>query len=133
MQHYSLYLTHYSLVLLFYTPWKHQKTFRFSVFRGYKKATPGCNGLNKNSTIQETASIQNSYPADNYMFKVNNKNTGTRRETCSELAMVLVSLLLTLNMFHTLLNDSIVTFEQVKTGWVMTLSNIYMEFFRENN
>ena len=67
------------------------------------------------------------------MFKVNNKNTGTRRETCSELAMVLVSLLLTLNMFHTLLNDSIVTFEQVKTGWVMTLSNIYMEFFRENN
>ena len=30
---------------LFYTPWKHQKTFRFSVFRGYRKATPGCNGL----------------------------------------------------------------------------------------
>ena len=22
-------LTHYSLVLLFYTPWRHQKTFRF--------------------------------------------------------------------------------------------------------
>ena len=40
-------LTHYSPVLLFYTPWKHQKTFRFSdVFRGYRKATPGCNGLN---------------------------------------------------------------------------------------
>ena len=39
-------LTQYSPVLLFYTPWKHQKTFRFSdVFRGYKKATPGCNGL----------------------------------------------------------------------------------------
>ena len=39
-------LTHYSLVLLFYTPW----TFRFSdVFRGYGKATPGCNGLMKES------------------------------------------------------------------------------------
>ena len=39
-------LIHYSLVLLFYTPWKLQKTFRFSdVFRGYRKATPGCNGL----------------------------------------------------------------------------------------
>ena len=34
-------------MLLFYTPWKHQKTFRFSdIFRGYRKATPGCNGLN---------------------------------------------------------------------------------------
>ena len=31
-------------MLLFYTPWK-QKTFRFSVFRGYRKATPGCNRL----------------------------------------------------------------------------------------
>ena len=39
-------LTHYSPVLLFYTPWKHQKIFRFSdVFRGYRKAMPGCNGL----------------------------------------------------------------------------------------
>ena len=37
-------LTHYSPLLLFYTPWKHQKTF---VFRGHRKATPGCNGLNK--------------------------------------------------------------------------------------
>ena len=39
-------LTHYSSVLLFYTPWKNQKAFRFSdVFSGYRKATPGCNGL----------------------------------------------------------------------------------------
>ena len=37
-------LTHCSLVLLFYTPWKHQKTFRSSVFRGYRKETLGCNG-----------------------------------------------------------------------------------------
>ena len=33
-----LQLTHYSPVLLFYNPCKHQKTFRFSdVFRGYRK------------------------------------------------------------------------------------------------
>ena len=39
-------LNHYSPVSLFYTPWKHQKTFSFSdVFRWYRKATPGCNGL----------------------------------------------------------------------------------------
>ena len=39
-------LTHYSPVLLFYTPWKHQKICRFSdVFSGYRKAVPGSNGL----------------------------------------------------------------------------------------
>ena len=33
-------LTHYSTVLLFYTPWKHQKTFTCSdVFRGYQSNT----------------------------------------------------------------------------------------------
>ena len=33
-------------MLLFHTPWKHQKTYRFSdVFRGYRKATLDCNGL----------------------------------------------------------------------------------------
>ena len=42
-------LTYYSPMLLFSTPLKHQKTFRFSdVFRGYRKASPGCNGLQKN-------------------------------------------------------------------------------------
>ena len=42
-------LTHFSPVLLFYTPWKHQKTFRFfDVFRGNRKVTPGCNGLSCN-------------------------------------------------------------------------------------
>ena len=53
-------LTHYSLLLLFYTPlktsenifytpWKHEKTLQsFDVFRGYRKATKatlGCNEL----------------------------------------------------------------------------------------
>ena len=41
-------LTHYSLVLLFYTLWKNEKTFTFYVFREYIKATPGCNGLSVN-------------------------------------------------------------------------------------
>ena len=41
------YLTDCSPLLLFYTPWKHQKIFRLSdIFRGYRKGTPGCNGLN---------------------------------------------------------------------------------------
>ena len=39
-------LTHYSPVLLFWTHLKYQNTTRFSdVFRGYRKATPGCNWL----------------------------------------------------------------------------------------
>ena len=43
-----LILTRCSLVWLFYALRKHQKTFRFSdVFRGNRKATPGCNGLMK--------------------------------------------------------------------------------------
>ena len=43
-------LTHYSLVLFFYTPWKHQKTKKFSdVFGEYRKAAPGCNGLTPSS------------------------------------------------------------------------------------
>ena len=42
-------LTHHNLVLLLYTPWKNQKNFRFSsVFRRFRKATPGCNGLMRN-------------------------------------------------------------------------------------
>ena len=44
-------------------------------------------------------------PAGNYMFKVNNRKTKTRCEICSKLTIkikiVLVSLLLTLNIFHT--------------------------------
>ena len=41
-------LPNYIPILLFYTPWKHQKTFRFTdVFREYRNATPSCNGLSK--------------------------------------------------------------------------------------
>ena len=38
---------HCCAVLIFYTSWKHQKTQTFyDVFRGYRKASPDCNGLN---------------------------------------------------------------------------------------
>ena len=49
-------------------------------------------------------------PAGNYIFKVNNRNTRTRCEICSKLTIkaserrhwvALMSLLLTLNIFHT--------------------------------
>ena len=52
------------------------------------------------------------YSAGNYMFKANNRNTKTRCEMCSKLTLktpertngvVLVALLLSLNIFHTLL------------------------------
>ena len=43
------------------------------------------------------------------MFKVNNK--GTRMTS-------LVSLLLTLNIFHTFFSASLVNFEEVNAGWV---------------
>ena len=53
--------------------------------------------------------FDNKVPAGNYMFKVNNRNLRTRCEICSKITIktpeqgvVLVSLLLTLNMFHTL-------------------------------
>ena len=44
--------------------------------------------------------IQRNYPAGNYIFKVNNRNTRARCEICSIAnGIVLVSLLLTLNIF----------------------------------
>ena len=68
----------------------------------------------KNSFVVE-ATFENcsfwSIPVDNNMFKVNNTNTRKRCEICSQLTIkdtrmtpdiVLFSLLLTLNIFHTL-------------------------------
>ena len=65
------------------------------VFRGVKMETSPKKWFNK------------PYPVGNYMFKVNNRNSRTRSEICSKLTMmtpgvVLVSLLLTLNIFYTL-------------------------------
>ena len=49
------------------------------------------------------------------MFKVNNKDTRT-----TPIVVVLVSLLLTLNIFHTLFYVSIVNFEQVNADYKRT-------------
>ena len=66
-------------VAFLYTPWKHQKSFRFSdVFRGYRKATPGCNGLKAifSSYINQLTSLYirgtlvfHRFPANIYLFK----------------------------------------------------------------
>ena len=45
-------------------------------------------------------SLHRTTATSNYMFKDNNRNTSTRYEKCSKLTMA--SLLLTLNIFHTL-------------------------------
>ena len=45
------------------------------------------------------------------MFKVNNKDTRAMP------GIILVSLLLNLNIFHSLCNASIVNFEQINAGW----------------
>ena len=67
-----------------------------------------------------------AYPAGNYLFKVNHRNTRTRCEICSKLTIktperrhsfVLVSLLLTLNKFTPCSSVSIVNLEQVNAHW----------------
>ena len=57
----------------FLYPWKHQKTLKF-VFRGYKKATPGCNGLNKHN-------IRNSRTRSEICFRIKRKKP-ERHQLC---------------------------------------------------
>ena len=74
------------------------------------------------------------FPASIYSFKANNWNTTTMCEICPKLTIivnvvidvVLVSLLLTLSRFHTLFWCSIVNYEQVDAGWV--LSSYFLNF-----
>ena len=57
--------------------------------------------------------------AGNYMFKVTNRNTRATCEICWKLRIkTLVSLLLTLEIFHTLSRVSIVNFEHVNANWI---------------
>ena len=74
--------------------------------------------------MQEGYSL-NASPANIYLFKINNRNARKRRVIISKLTMkapehdvVLASLLLTLNIFHTLSSVSSVDFEQVNLSWV---------------
>ena len=63
-------------------------------------------------TLLDHTPENSSLPVENYMFKVNNWNTGARCEICSKLTrktperrigVVQVSLFLTLNIFYTFL------------------------------
>ena len=74
-------LTHYSLALLFYIS---------SVFRGYRKATPGCNRLTtvfENRKKFSEISPDSSFPPNVYLFKFNNGNSMKRYEKCSKLTI----------------------------------------------
>ena len=70
---------------------------------------------------------QRIFPANIYLFNVNNRNTRKRCEICSKLTIKtperrqwrLMFSLLTLNMFHIFSIVSIVDFEQVKVSWVV--------------
>ena len=71
--------------------------------------------------LRRVSSYRGSHPVGNYMFKVNNRNSRTRCEICSKLTIttVLVFLILTLNIFHSLFCVSIVKFGQANAGWVI--------------
>ena len=62
----------------------------------------------KETCVKNATEIKKCFPVGIYAFKVNNRNTRTRFEICSKLTIKtserrhLVSLLLTLNIFHAL-------------------------------
>ena len=59
---YFYWLTHYSPVLFFYTPWKYR------YIRGYRKATPGCNRLTiSDKKISLLSSSHSSSPESSYV------------------------------------------------------------------
>ena len=71
--------------------------------------------------------VVQTFPAGIYLFKVNNENTRANSEICSKLTkrdqnnvnkVILVSLLLTSNIFKHCSNTSTVDFEQVNAGYV---------------
>ena len=57
------------------------------------------------------------------MFTVNNRDTRTTPMASLTFSLT-VSLLLTLNIFHTCSSVSIVNFEQVNTGWAVIVSEV---------
>ena len=58
-------------VAFLYLPRKPQRTFRFSdVFRGYGKATPGCNGLNMQCSIHSCCHEKWRLLSENLLFLV---------------------------------------------------------------
>ena len=66
--------------------------------------------------------VLRNIPVNTYLLEVNNKITITRCEICSKLAittpvLVVLLLILTLNIFYTLLLCFIVNFEDVIVSW----------------
>ena len=96
------------------TPLRHFEFFSndaiVDVIAGYTKLY--CHRKETGTSFEVTnETFHLSYPISIYPFKVNNRNTRTRCEICSKSTkrhqndangVVLVSLLLTLNIFHTL-------------------------------
>ena len=81
-------LTHYSPVLLIYTPLK------TSVFRGYRSVTLGCNEFKGNSYIWWQKNINILFcicfsftPANKHLLKVKNRNIRKKCEYCSKLTI----------------------------------------------
>ena len=74
-------------------------------------------------------------PTNIYLLKVSNRNTRWRSEICSQssqnnaIDVVLVSLLLTLNISHTLFSVSDVAFEQVKIWWQVYVKRLSFSYF----
>ena len=75
-------------------------------------------------------------PTGIYLLKTNNKNIKIRCEICSKLTIrhknnangvILVSLLLTMNIFHTRFGVSIVNFEHVIAGWEIAWTKSWSE------
>ena len=69
------------------------------------------------------------FPANICLFKVNNRSARKSREICSKLTKrhgknvidaILLSLLLTLNLFDTFFSVCIIDFEQESVCWVST-------------
>ena len=78
-----------------------------------------------------------TYPTDIYLFKINNGNTRKRCEIRLKWTImtpnnvngvVLMSLLLTLNIFYTFFSVFIVYFEQVNVCWVVKNPNSHLQY-----
>ena len=57
--------------------------------------------LLKKKYCEKSIYIKSSYPANIYLFKLNNRNNRKSGNICSRFTVDLVSLLLNLNIFHT--------------------------------
>ena len=81
---------------LFYTRWKPQRIYDFLCFQWVYNGNIDLKWINVKSEIHSAG----TYPANIYLFKVNSRNIRKRCENCV-MDVVIMSLLLTLSIFHT--------------------------------